>query len=204
MISKVAFTEFMAENGSKYPHNEIRRTRGGLYPRWLLLEADGDVSLFRPRGYFLLRTSCISNSLMQQIIVHKEGMPLPNDCNEVADVMEYWGLGVSGRWQQNVLHMMHELLTAGDAMETRHFFCQCIVMIVERRVREAFNNDNSVVTDVVESFQIHFCDLCHTQTRDFYDLALAAFSFVNAIVDMEQRITTATVIPAVVISEEDE
>lgn len=158
-----------------YPCNEIRRTRGGLCPRWLSLEASNDVSLFRPRGYFLVRTSCISNALMQEIIVKKEGLPLPHDHNEVADVMEHWGHGVSGRWLMEVLCMMHESLRNGDYIDRREFCCCSIVIIVEWQVRQAFN-DNSVVAEVMDNFQLHFCDLCRTETRDFHKLALAGSS----------------------------
>lgn len=206
MISKAAFALFMAENGSEYPHNDVRQTRRGLYPRWLLLEAEQDVSLFHPRGYFLLRTSCLSNDLMQHIIVNKEGIPLPDDYNEVADVMECWGISISGLWQQNALHMMHEFLTHGEQMDTPHLHYQCVVLIVERRLRELFH-DNSVVTDVIESFQLHFYRQCREQTHDFYHLALDSLSFLNIVLDVEGRPNQSNqpnVIPAVVVSEEEE
>ena len=103
----ISFKEFMFTEGNKFPYNNLKVTRNGIHPRWLLTEGSySSGSLLRTRNFFLIPSSSLPKKTVQRLILDKAVLPLPDDFCDVVDCMETWGRSLSYRWEQEVLKLM--------------------------------------------------------------------------------------------------
>lgn len=177
-VTRAAFQEFVIEWGETFPYNDIRKTRGGLYPKWLLMKANHHGVLFRPREYFLVRTACLSNDVTQVIITKREGLPLPRDYSEVADCLEHWGRRIDGQWEQAALNMLCEFLLNGEVMSRRDLFYQCLVLLVERHLLMA-DFDCGLIAVVIDSYFYSYYRMYHEESKVFHELARKSIAFAH-------------------------
>jgi hypothetical protein len=180
MIGKQEFALFIAEKGDLYPYNEIRRTRNGIYPRWILFCAKSPQALFCHNGIHLLPTATLSNELIQEIIVREDGIPLPNDYNDIAYCMEHWGRGIDGRWYQDVLHLMESFLREPEGLTRCQLYYDCIYLIVERKLRMVFLH-HDVVCAAMSAFENWFHKMFRNGNTDFYHLAVANIQYADSV-----------------------
>lgn len=177
--TKEAFKEFIKRNGNKYPYNDIRCTRRALYPKWILMKAPNAGVLFRPLGYYLVPAKAFSNPVVQDIIVSKDGLPLPSNYCAVAEVVEWWGRLVNPRWSQNVLVLFEQLLREGANLTTKELYYECIVLLAESKLANSFGYCGSTF-DILQSWQDYFDYLYSHKTNDFFSLCKETIFFIES------------------------
>jgi hypothetical protein len=89
------------------------------------------------RGFFLVPTRALNHGTVQSIIESKRGFPLPNDYNEIAYCLEWWGRGVDSHWQQDVLGLMYLCFQEqGTCVDKKNMFKFSIGMLhYDQRVK---------------------------------------------------------------------
>ena len=195
MIAKAAFENFIAERGNIYPYNEIMQTRNGLYPKWILLSASRPQALFRMNGLHLVPTACVSNNVMQEMIVLEEGIPFPSEYDDVAHAMEYWGCMIDGGWQQQVLSLMDFYLKEGRKISKHKLYFDCIEMLINKKFTSIFIH-HVVMVAAMEGFK-QFFDRTFEKEPDYFKLAVTCIHYVDNLIAFNTPQST----PDVVVSD---
>jgi hypothetical protein len=181
VVSKEVFRAFMADKGNSYPYNAIRKTRNGIYPKWVLLASSQPHALFRRNGFHLLPTSCLSNQGIQNITVSGEGIPLPPEYDQVIWSMQYWGASYDGLWYQEVLSFIHSLLIDGEEMDEQYLFFDLVYLLFKKKLSAVFFH-HGIMCTVTNAFEKHFNSLFQKNTRDFFELSVATIKYADTLV----------------------
>ena len=120
IYSKEALDAFTHKNKYVFLYNQLLLTRSAYYCQWVIMTApDGGTSaplLFRPRNYYAVPSSAFPTYELQSLIINKVVLPCPPVYDNVIKVMEWWGRGISGTWQQRVFHLLHDSLNENESM----------------------------------------------------------------------------------------
>ena len=181
-VSKAVFSAFLEANRSVFPYKDIRCTRTAYHPKWILfLSPCFTGSLNRPRNYFLLHVSCVSKSEVQQLIVSKAAYPLPSDYDEVIDVIDWWGRSLSGRWQQEVLTLVHRSLSTNKSM-TRYCLMRESLELLLIALMDGYSvNNHEARASLLAAFQSCFQIMYEMTSGEyiFRELAVKTIHFFN-------------------------
>jgi hypothetical protein len=184
-VTKHEFELFLANRGNYYPYNSIRTTRNGIYPRWILLESRQPHLLFCNNGFHLTPTACLSNETMQEMIVIDKAIPLPSDYDDIAFCMEYWGRGVCGLWQQQVLSVAHSFLSEGEHLPKKYLYYEMIYLLVERKV-DSFFLHHDIRCAIKDGFARYFNKTFESETNDFFHLAVRSIQYCDNLIHLNR------------------
>ena len=118
MTQNKAFKTFLDQHGGNYPYCDVRQTRTAFHTEWLLLtdsSLGSTVEGYNPDcdlpEHYVLRTSTLPQETVQEIIIRRNGLPLPPDlCEVICFMMSFWGQCQPVRWKERILSMFHQLL----------------------------------------------------------------------------------------------
>jgi hypothetical protein len=180
MITKHAFQVFLAETAGLYPYSEIRCTRNGLYPKWLLLKSNEQPPLFQSDGWYLIPTSSFRNETMQEMIVTNHALPFPSDWNEIAYCMEHWGRAIDAHWQQEVLAHLSYYIVHNKRIEKKEVMFRCISILVRKKI-ETVMFDYCAIEAAMCAFQNYF-DGMYTRNSQYFNLAVKSIQYADSLV----------------------
>jgi hypothetical protein len=179
MITNEGFKQFMANNGHLFPYYDIRCTRNSIFPKWLLLKTNQN-SLFRNDGWYLVPTSALRNDIVREIVVAKQGLPIPDQWDDIANCMEHWGRAIDSEWQQKVLAHLASYLVEHDAFDWKQVYYECISMLIEKKLHAVFVH-YEVMSAAMMSFSNYFYDRCN-RVDSFFCLAVACIKYADNLI----------------------
>ncbi|CAB9504857.1 expressed unknown protein [Seminavis robusta] len=96
-----AFKEWLDVN-SRYPYNELRKTRQTYKLKYVLLEDQTDREDPKTQ-YYLVKTRYLSSGILEQLIMEGNALPMTPDQTWLLDEMFVWGVRHSNEWYSEVL-----------------------------------------------------------------------------------------------------
>ena len=188
MFSKEAFKAFVEAEGYKYPYNQLQLMQQGYYPKWLLLHSSNlDGIVWRSRGFYVLKSSCLPWNIMQEIIITKSGFPLPPEFSEVVDCMETWGWNYSSLWVQDVLHLMYQFVHPqgcffGCPKTKESMYEDFIFLYVKEKLQINFGNSR-INNYIIMQWHTYYHQKV-METVDYFELAVGSIAFLDACIDV--------------------
>ena len=147
--------------------------------------------MLRKEGYHAVKTSCLSNENVQQLIMAHDGIPLPADFCEVVDGLETWG-GIHWTcWLEKSLHLMYEYMRednmyGGVGPTKMRSFHDCILLGVQWKAGWRYLTNtpehNLALTNWNTCFWIRCCE-----TYSFHQLCLDSMDCVAGMIESIER-----------------
>ncbi|CAB9500723.1 expressed unknown protein [Seminavis robusta] len=136
--ASAAFKEWLDVN-SRYPFNEIRKTRQSYELKYVLLMDETDRAN-RYSQYFCLKVKYLPSVMIEQLIMEEKAVPMTPDMTWILETMTGWGVRQSSEWYHEVLALLALTVEEGDPV-TKKELCR---LIVRPLMREALYNQFGV------------------------------------------------------------
>jgi hypothetical protein len=207
IVSPPEFSYFTAKFGSKYPYNEISKTRRRYYVKWIITNKSNWTNGHHryPNGgiprntatHTAIPSSAIDDDLVQYLIIHKKAQPVPAKMGEILDWMYCWGRGIDVRWYSHVVDWFQFLLHNGIHLSDKMVLKDC----VEYRIRTMVSTRGLELHSTVALWHAFFEDQYDLGVTHFYDLSVRSMQWVEGLVPVFASPTSpAAVGPAIVMS----
>jgi hypothetical protein len=182
LVSPQEFTYFLGKFASKYPYNEILKTRRQFHVKWLITNKPtfGYPRAGIPRNtgtYTAIPSIAFEQDIVQYLIIHKKAQPVPAKMGEVLDWMHCWGRSVDVHWHSHIVDWFHFLLHHGIHLSDRIVLRDC----VEYRMRQVIHMRGLDVHQSIHVWHLFFDYEYHKGDHDFRSLAIKSINFMNSI-----------------------
>ena len=183
VYSEAAFSRFIDVNGGVFPYDSVLHTRRLFHPKWLLLRTNCETgSVERPRNVFCLASSCVSKNELQCMIMSKSALPVPHEYDCIINVMEWWGRGVSGVWQQAILNMLYESMICNRPFTTKYAMYACLKVLLGQKMD--LLTSNTLISwptreRMLDDFHKQFLYMYETITHDYYHLCVMGIQYME-------------------------
>ena len=181
----VRFKQFYERVKDTFPYNDIKVTPNRFHVKWLLMSCKTDpcILFYHAKVYPLLCTT-VDAEVVQQLILTKQGLPLPADFSDVLDCMFHWGRSLSWTWYSRTLELINFYLCTSDldraSFKPTHLYLDIIQMRVLQLINRHFRNGHSSIT---EEWLQYFRGMVNSGKTDFFELAVSSFQYTNRLID---------------------
>ena len=195
--TRAAFSKFAMVHTDVFPYNSVRQTRRMYHPQWLLLKSNYSTGAVysRPRSIYPVPSTAFDKQSVQSLIMSKSAFPVPADYDDIVAVMEWWGRGISGTWQQSVFNMLYESLKRNTPMRKREAMYECLRLLYDEKMdfQALHTHIGYQVRDkAIDDFREHYIYMYENYTSSNYHwLAMMSIYYMDQRLPLLEQETEA-------------
>ena len=103
-LYKAQFDLFKVLNRDVFPYRNVRLTRNSCHCKWLVLKASAPTSNHAKGPYSVVCRSSLSRHTFNEMILRKDGLPMPDLFGEIIDTLSGWW---HEQWFQDALEYFY-------------------------------------------------------------------------------------------------